>query len=48
MIENTSTKILYSADGTNTVVTIPHEFIRNADVMIRVNLPTATDFTKIT
>ena len=48
MIENTSTKILYSADGTNKVFDIPFDFINNEDVVISVKLPTETDFTKIT
>ena len=48
MIENTSTKILYSADGTNKVFNIPFEFINNEDVVLSVKLPTDTDFTKIT
>ena len=48
MIENTSTKILYSADGTNKVFNIPFEFINNEDVVFSVKLPTDTDFTKIT
>ena len=48
MIENTSTKILYSTDGTNKVFDIPFDFINNEDVVISVKLPTETDFTKIT
>lgn len=48
MIENTSTKILYSTDGTNKVFDIPFDFISNEDVVISVKLPTDTDFTKIT
>ena len=48
MIENTSTKILYSTDGTNKVFDIPFDFISNEDVAISVKLPTETDFTKIT
>ena len=48
MIENTSTKILYSTDGTNKVFDIPFDFINNEDVAISVKLPTDTDFTKIT
>ena len=48
MIENTSTKILYSADGTNKVFNIPFEFINNEDVVFSVKLPTDTEFTKIT
>lgn len=48
MIENTSTKILYSTDGTNKVFDIPFDFINNEDVAISVKLPTETDFTKIT
>lgn len=48
MIENTSTKILYSTDGTNKVFDIPFDFINNEDVVISVKLPTDTDFTKIT
>ena len=48
MIENTSTKILYSTDGTNKVFDIPFDFISNEDVAISVKLPTDTDFTKIT
>ena len=48
MIENTSTKILYSADGTNKVFDIPFNFTNNEDVVISVKLPTDTDFTKIT
>lgn len=48
MIENTSTKILYSADGTNKVFDIPFDFINNEDVVLSVKLPTDTDFTKIT
>lgn len=48
MIENTSTKILYSTDGTNKVFDIPFDFINNAGVAISVKLPTDTDFTKIT
>lgn len=48
MIENTSTKILYSTDGTNKVFDIPFYFINNEDVAISVKLPTDTDFTKIT
>ena len=48
MIENTSTKILYSTDGTNKVFDIPFDFINNEDVVLSVKLPTETDFTKIT
>lgn len=48
MIENTSTKILYSADGTNKVFDIPFDFINNEDVVLSVKLPADTDFTKIT
>ena len=48
MIENTSTKILYSTDGTNKVFDIPFDFINNEDVVISVKLPTDSDFTKIT
>lgn len=48
MIENTSTKILYSTDGTNKVFDIPFDFINNEDVVLSVKLPTDTDFTKIT
>ena len=48
MIENTSTKILYSTDGTNKVFDIPFDFIDNKDVVLSVKLPTDTDFTKIT
>ena len=48
MIENTSTKILYSTDGTNKVFDIPFDFINNEDVILSVKLPTDTDFTKIT
>ena len=48
MIENTSTKILYSTYGTNKVFDIPFDFINNEDVAISVKLPTDTDFTKIT
>lgn len=48
MIENTSTKILYSADGTNKVFDIPFDFINNEDVVLSVKLPTDADFTKIT
>lgn len=48
MIENTSTKILYSTDGTNKVFDIPFGFINNEDVVLSVKLPTDTDFTKIT
>ena len=48
MIENTSTKILYSTDGTNKVFDIPFDFINNEDVAISVKLPTDTEFTKIT
>ena len=48
MIENTSTKILYSTDGTNKVFDIPFDFINNEDLVISVKLPTDTDFTKIT
>ena len=48
MIENTSTKILYSTDGTNKVFDIPFDFINNEDVVISVKLPADTDFTKIT
>lgn len=48
MIENTSTKILYSTDGTNKVFDIPFDFINNEDVVISVKLPTDEDFTKIT
>ena len=48
MNENNSTKILYSADGTNKVFNIPFEFINNEDVVLSVKLPTDTDFTKIT
>ena len=48
MIENTSTKILYSTDGTNKVFDIPFDFIDNEDVILSVKLPTDTDFTKIT
>lgn len=48
MIENTSTKILYSTDGANKVFDIPFDFINNEDVVLIVKLPTDTDFTKIT
>lgn len=48
MIENTSTKILYSTDGANKVFDIPFDFINNEDVVLSVKLPTDTDFTKIT
>lgn len=48
MIENQTTKILYSADGTNKVWEIPFAFIDNADIVLNVKLPTETDFTKIT
>ena len=48
MIENTSTKILYSTDGANKVFDIPFDFIDNKDVVLSVKLPTDTDFTKIT
>ena len=48
MIENTSTKVLYSTDGTNKVFDIPFDFINNEDVVLSVKLPTDTDFTKIT
>lgn len=48
MIENTSTKILYSTDGTNKVFDIPFDFINNEDVVLSVKLPTDTNFTKIT
>ena len=48
MIENTSTKILYSTDGTNKVFDIPFDFIDNKDVVLSVKLPNETDFTKIT
>ena len=48
MIENTSTKILYSTDGTNKVFDIPFDFIDSKDVVLSVKLPTDTDFTKIT
>ena len=48
MIENTSTKILYSTDGTNKVFDIPFDFISNKDVVLSVKLPNETDFTKIT
>ena len=48
MIENTSTKILYSTDGTNKVFDIPFDFIDNKDVVLSVKLPTDADFTKIT
>lgn len=48
MIENTSTKILYSTDGTNKVFDIPFDFINNEDVVLSVKLPTDSDFTKIT
>ena len=48
MIENTSTKILYSTDGTNKVFDIPFDFINNEDVVLSVKLPTDIDFTKIT
>ena len=48
MIENTSTKRLYSTDGTNKVFDIPFDFINNEDVVISVKLPADTDFTKIT
>ena len=48
MIENTSTKILYSTDGTNKVFDIPFDFINNEDVVLSVKLPTETEFTKIT
>ena len=48
MIENTSTKILYSTDGTNKIFDIPFDFINNEDVVISVKLPTDSDFTKIT
>ena len=48
MIENTSTKILYSTDGTNKVFDIPFDFINNEDVVLSFKLPTDTDFTKIT
>lgn len=48
MIENTSTKILYSTDGTNKVFDIPFDFINNEDVVLSVKLPTDADFTKIT
>ena len=48
MIENTSTKILYSTDGTNKVFDIPFDFINNEDVAVSVKLPTDTNFTKIT
>ena len=48
MIENTSTKILYSTEGANKVFDIPFDFINNEDVVLSVKLPTDTDFTKIT
>lgn len=48
MIENTSTKILYSTDGVNKVFDIPFDFINNEDVVLSVKLPTDADFTKIT
>lgn len=48
MIENTSTKILYSTDGTNKVFDIPFDFINNEDVVLSVKLPSDIDFTKIT
>ena len=48
MIENTSTKILYSTDGTNKVFDIPFDFINNEDLVLSIKLPTDTDFTKIT
>lgn len=48
MIENQTTKILYSADGTNKVWDIPFAFIDNADIVLSVKLPTDADFTKIT
>lgn len=48
MIENTSTKILYSTDGVNKVFDIPFDFINNEDIVLSVKLPTDADFTKIT
>lgn len=48
MIEEQVTKILYTADGTNKVWEIPFDYIDNADVALRVKLPTDADFSKIT
>lgn len=48
MIENQTTKIIYSADGTNKIWDIPFAFIDNTDIVLSVKLPTDADFTKIT